>query len=67
MTEHEPPVPLPARRLRINRREVKQVDNKYKPKQHQVPPPAPFDPQDQFLDFVEVRDPLASELAGGGP
>jgi hypothetical protein len=55
---------LPERRLRINRREVKQVYNKYKPKKRQLPPPAPFDPQDQFLDFVELLDPLAS---GGGP
>ena len=58
---------LPPRRLRINRREVKQVYNKYKPKKRQVPPPAPFDPQDQFLDFVELLDPLASALLVGGP
>src|SRR5438270_8019641 len=58
---------LPARRLRIPRREVKQVYNKYKPKKRQLPPPAPFDPQDQFLDFVEVLDPLALELPVGGP
>src|SRR5438128_1764733 len=58
---------LPARRLRINRREVKQVDHKYKPKKRQVPPPAPFDPEDQFLDFVDLLDPLASELAMRGP
>ena len=43
---------LPARRLRINRREVKQIYNKYKPKKRQVPPPEPFEPEDQFLDFV---------------
>jgi len=58
---------LPQRRLRINRREVKQVYNKYKPKKRDMPPPAPFDPEDQFLDFVELLDPLASELSGGGP
>src|SRR3989440_5176884 len=58
---------LPARRLRINRREVKQIYNKYKPKKRQLPPPAPFDPEDQFLDFVELLDPLASELLVGGP
>lgn len=58
---------LPARRLRINRREVKQVYNKYKPKKRQVPSPEPFDPEDQFLDFVELLDPLASELSVGGP
>src|SRR2546422_6585758 len=58
---------LPARRLRINRREVKQIYNKYKPKKRQLPPPAPFEPQEQFLDFVALLDPLALELAGGGP
>jgi hypothetical protein len=58
---------LPARRLRINRREVKQVYNKYKPKKRQVPPPEPFEPEEQFLDFVELLDPLASELLVGGP
>src|SRR3989440_4829412 len=63
MAEHV----LPARRLRINRREVKQVYNKYKPKKRQLPPPAPFEPEDQFLDFVALLDPLALELAGGGP
>ena len=58
---------LPARRLRINRREVKQVYNKYKPKKRQLPPPEPFDPDDQFLDFVDLLDPLAFELPVGGP
>jgi len=58
---------LPVRRLRINRREVKQIYNKYKPKKRQVPPPAPFDPEDQFLDFVDLLDPLALELPVGGP
>jgi Transposase DDE domain len=52
-------VVLPPRRLRINRREVKQVYNKYKPKKRQVPPPEPFEPEDQFLDFVQLLDPLA--------
>ncbi|MFL5663283.1 MAG: hypothetical protein ACJ8BW_18365, partial [Ktedonobacteraceae bacterium] len=50
---------FPVRRLRINRREIKQIDNKYKPKKRLVPPPEPFDPDDQFLDFVEMLDPLA--------
>src|SRR5207237_9467541 len=58
---------LPPRRLRINRREVKQVYNKYKPKKRQVPPPAPFAPEEQFLDFVALLDPLALQLSGGGP
>ena len=58
---------LPPRRLHINRREVKQVYHKYKPKKRQMPPPAPFDPQDQFLDFVDLLDPLALELSVGGP
>jgi len=58
---------LPARRLRINRREVKQIYNKYKPKKRQLPPPAPFDPEDQFLDFVDLLDPLKVVLSVGGP
>ncbi|MFL5590756.1 MAG: IS4 family transposase [Ktedonobacteraceae bacterium] len=58
---------LPARRLRINRREVKQIYNKYKPKKRQVPPPALFAPEDQFLDFVDLLDPLKVELSLGGP
>jgi DDE family transposase/transposase IS4-like protein len=52
---------LPPRRLRINRREVKQVYNKYKPKKRHVPPPEPFEPDDQFLDFVQLLDPLAPQ------
>jgi len=55
---------LPARRLRINRREVKQVYSKYKPKKRQLPPPQPFEPEDQFLDFVALLDPLASAQGG---
>lgn len=51
---------LPARRLRINRREVKQIYSKYKPKKRQVPPPALFAPQERFLDFVALLDPLGS-------
>jgi hypothetical protein len=51
---------LPPRRLRINRREVKQVYNKYKPKKRHLPPPVPFEPEEQFLDFVALLDPLAS-------
>jgi hypothetical protein len=58
---------LPPRRLRINRREVKQIYNTYKPKKRDVPPPAPFAPEEQFLDFVDLLDPLASVSAGGGP
>ena len=58
---------LPARRLRINRREIKQIYNKYKPKKRQVPPPEPFEPGEQFLDFVDLLDPLASQLPVGGP
>ena len=58
---------LPARRLRINRREVKQIYNKYKPKKRQLPPPEPFEPEEQFLDFVDLLDPLALELPVGGP
>ena len=58
---------LPPRRLRINRREIKQLCKKYKPKKRQVPPPAPFDPQDQFLDFVDLLDPLALQTTQAGP
>jgi Transposase DDE domain/Insertion element 4 transposase N-terminal len=58
---------LPARRLRINRREIKQIYNKYKPKKRQVPPPEPFEPEEQFLDFVDLLDPLAPEIPVGGP
>lgn len=50
---------LPVRRLRINRREVKQIWNKHKPKKRNLPAPKPFKPKDQFLDFVELLDPLA--------
>ncbi len=53
---------LSPRRLRVNRREVKQVYNKYKPKKRHVPPPEPFEPEEQFLDFVQMLDPLAPGL-----
>ncbi len=52
---------LPVRRLRVNRREVKQVYNKYKPKKRHVPPPEPFEPEEQFLDFVQLLDPLVPQ------
>ncbi len=58
---------LPARRLRINRREIKQIYHKYKPKKRGLPPPDPFEPEEQFLDFVELLDPLAHTLPVGGP
>jgi hypothetical protein len=45
---------LPARRLRINRRELKQVYQKYKPKKRDVPPPKPFAPGERFEDFVVI-------------
>jgi hypothetical protein len=32
-----------------------------------VPPPEPFEPEEQFLDFVELLDPLAPTLPVGGP
>jgi hypothetical protein len=53
---------LPLRRLRINRREVKQVYNMYKPKKRDLPPPKPFEPDDCFLDFVDLLDPLATPI-----
>ena len=46
--------PLPPRRLRVNRREIKQIYNKYKPKKRDLPPPAPFGPQERFEDFVQL-------------
>lgn len=51
---------LPARLLRVNRREVKQVYNKHKPKKRNLPPPEPFEPGQRFEDFVQMVDPLAS-------
>src|SRR2546421_6576242 len=39
---------LPMRRLRINRREIKQIYHKYKPKKRGIPPPEPFEPGEQF-------------------
>ena len=56
---------LPSRCLRINRREVKQVYNKYKPKKRHLPPPEPFEPDAQFLDFVQMLDPLAPQSSQG--
>ena len=50
---------LPERHLRINRRELKQVYSKFKPKKRHLPPPEPFDPEARFLDFVDLLDPLA--------
>jgi hypothetical protein len=47
---------LPPRLLRVNRREVKQVYNKYKPKKRDQPPPQPFEPRQRFEDFVEMVD-----------
>ena len=51
---------LPPRRLRINRREVKQVYKKYKPKKRELAAPAPFGLEEPFLDFVALLDPLSS-------
>jgi hypothetical protein len=54
---------LPERHLRVNRREIKQIYGKYKPKKRNLPPPEPFEPDDQFLDFVQLLDPLAPREA----
>ena len=54
---------LPVRHLRVNRREVKQVYNKHKPKKRDVPPPKPFEPEEHFLDFVQLLDRLAPVLS----
>lgn len=57
---------LPPRLLRINRREVKQIYNKYKPKRRELPAPEPFQPHEQFLDFVALLDPLAALATAKG-
>src|SRR3989440_5948054 len=51
---------LPERHLRINRREIKQVYNKHKPKKRGMPPPEPFLPHERFEDFVQV--PLGKQV-----
>ena len=51
---------LPPRLLRVNRREVKQVYNRHKPKKRNLPPPASFLPEQRFEDFVQMVDPLLS-------
>jgi Insertion element 4 transposase N-terminal/Transposase DDE domain len=43
---------LPPRRLRANPRVLKKLYRKYKRKSHDQPAVPPFDPMDQFLDFV---------------
>lgn len=43
---------LPPRRLRVNPRVLKKLYRKYKRKSRGEPALPPFDPQDQFLDFV---------------
>lgn len=53
---------LPRRSLRINRREIKQVYNKYKPKKRDLPAPQPFEPHERFLDFVDLLDPLVTSI-----
>jgi hypothetical protein len=57
---------LPERRLRVNRREIKQIYSKYKPKKRHLPPPQPFEPEERFLDFVALLDPLASLATAPG-
>lgn len=44
--------PLPPRRLRSNPRVLKKLYRKYKRKALDLPAVPPFDPMDQFLDFV---------------
>jgi Transposase DDE domain/Insertion element 4 transposase N-terminal len=51
---------LPPRLLRVNRREVKQVYNRHKPKKRHLPPPESFLPEQRFEDFVQMLDPLLS-------
>lgn len=50
---------LPPRLLRMHRREIKQIYTKYPPKKRDAPPAVPFKPDEQFLDFVDLLDPLA--------
>jgi hypothetical protein len=45
---------LPERRLRINRREIKQIYKKYKPKKRDVPPSKPFEPGKRFEECVVI-------------
>ena len=45
---------LPERHIRLNRRELKQVYQKYKPKKRHLPPPKPFAPEERFGDFVVI-------------
>ncbi len=60
---------LPERRLRINRRELKQVYHKYKPKKRNAPAPKPFGPEERFEDFVVivVRPPGSKQLTEATP
>ncbi len=60
---------VPERRLRINRRELKQVYQKYKPKKRHVPLPKPFAPEERFEDFVVivVRPQGSKQLAEATP
>jgi hypothetical protein len=45
---------VPERHLRINRREIKQVYKKYKPKKRDSPAPKPFAPGERFENFVVI-------------
>jgi hypothetical protein len=58
---------VPPRRLRINRREIKQMYHTYKPKKRGIPPPDPFEPGEQFLDCVDLLDLLTPALPVSGP
>jgi len=60
---------LPERHLRINRREIKQVYHKYKPKKRDVPAPKSFAPGECFEDFVMivVRPQGSKQLAEATP
>ena len=60
---------LPERHLRINRRELKQVYRKYKPKKRALPPPKPFEAGERFEDFVVivVRPQGSKQLAEATP
>src|SRR5713226_1760791 len=55
---------LPERRLRINRREIKQVYHKYKPKKRNAPASLSFGRAERFEDFVVIvaRPPRSKQL-----
>ena len=60
---------VPQRRVRLNRRELKQVYQNYKPKKRNVPPPKPFEPGEGFetLVVIVVRPQGSKQLDEAAP